>query len=34
MMNQFEVVFGYLCVTDMTRWDFFYGLRRVIKKLK
>lgn len=34
MMNQFDVINGYLCVLDTTRWDYFYGFRRVIRKLK
>ena len=34
MMNQFDVINGYLCVLDATRWDYFYGFRRVIRKLK
>lgn len=33
MMNQFEVVDGYLCVVDTSRYDGFYGFRRVIKEL-
>ena len=34
MMNQFDVINGYLCVLDTTRWDYFYGFRRVIRTLK
>lgn len=33
MMNQFEVVNGYLCVVDTSRYDGFYGFRRVIKEI-
>lgn len=33
MMNQFEVVSGYLCVVDTSRYDVFYGFRRIIKEL-
>ncbi len=33
MMNQFEVVNGYLCVVDTSRYDGFYGFRRIIKEL-
>ena len=34
MMSQFEVVNGYLCITDISRWDYFYGFRHVIRRLK
>ena len=34
MMNQFDVVNGYLCVVDTTRFDYFYGFRRVLRRLK
>jgi len=33
MMNQFEVVNDYLCVVDISRYDGFYGFRRIIKEL-
>lgn len=33
MMYQFEVVNGYLCVVDTSRYDGFYGFRRIIKEL-
>lgn len=33
MMYQFEVVGGYLCVVDTSRYDGFYGFRRIIKEL-
>lgn len=33
MMDQFEVINGYLCVTDTSRWDYFYGFRKVLKEL-
>jgi hypothetical protein len=33
MMNHFEVVAGYLTVTDTTRWDYFFGFRRIIKEI-
>jgi len=33
MMSQFEVVNGYLCVVDTSRYDGFYGFRRIIKEL-
>ena len=34
MMNQFDVIDGYLCVVDTTRFDYFYGFRRVLRRLK
>lgn len=38
MMNQFEVLVinggeHYLTVVDTSRWDFYIGFRRIIKKL-
>jgi len=33
MMNQFEVVNGYLTIINTERYDAFYGFRRIIKKL-
>lgn len=33
MMDQFEVINGYLCVIDTSRWDYFYGFRKVLKEL-
>lgn len=31
MMNQFEVINGNLCIVDVSRYDGFYGFRRVVK---
>ena len=33
-MTQFDVINGYLCVVDTTRWDYFYGFRKGIRRLK
>jgi hypothetical protein len=33
MMNQFVVINGYLCIVDTSRYDFWYGFARAIKKL-
>ena len=33
-MMQFEVIADMLTVVDMSRWDFYYGFRRVIGRLK
>lgn len=33
VMNQFEVINGYLCVVDTSRWTSFYGFRRILTKL-
>jgi hypothetical protein len=33
MMKQFSVVNGYLCIVDTSRYDRFYGFRRVLVKL-
>jgi hypothetical protein len=34
MMLQFDVVNGHLCVVDTSRYDAFYGFRRIIKRLR
>ena len=34
MMKQFEVIADYLCVIDTTRYDFWFGFRRPIRRLK
>lgn len=34
MMLQFEVINGMLCVVDTSRYDAFYGVYRVLKRLK
>jgi hypothetical protein len=34
MMNQFEVINGYLCVVDINSWDYFYGFNKIIKLLE
>ena len=33
MMNQFDVVNGYLCVVDTSRYDGFYGFRRILRRV-
>lgn len=33
MMNQFDVVDGWLCITDISRYDFWFGFRRLIKEV-
>lgn len=33
MMNHFEVINGLLTVVDTSRWDYFYGFRRVLRVL-
>lgn len=33
-MNQFRVMNGYICVVDTTRYDFWYGFWRAVKRLK
>ena len=32
-MSQFERISRYLTVIDTSRWDYFWGFRRVIKEL-
>ena len=32
-MKQFEVIAGALCVIDTSKYDAFYGFRRVVKDL-
>ena len=34
MMRHFEVIDGLLCVVDTSRYDGFYGFRRVLRRLK
>ena len=29
-MQQFEIIGGYICVIDTTRYDTFYGFRRIV----
>lgn len=31
MMNQFEVIGGHLMIVDTSRYDGFYGFRRIVK---
>ena len=33
MMQQFEVINGYICVIDTTRYDAFYDFRRIVGKI-
>jgi hypothetical protein len=33
MMNQFEVINGYLTIVDTSRYNAFYGFRRILVKL-
>ena len=33
-MNQFDVVDGWLCITDISRYDFWLGFRRLIKEMQ
>ncbi len=33
-MSQFEVINDYLTIINTSRWDYFYGFRRIIKNLK
>lgn len=31
MMDQFEVIAGHLTIVDTSRYDGFYGFRRIVK---
>lgn len=33
MMNQFDVIDGWLCITDISHYDFWFGFRRLIKEM-